>query len=331
MKPPLLQTAWANRVFRPAGGRGDWHESFLLAVVSPDGRQALWIDLTLDRSDGDDSASVGVVWAASAGQPPATVRRTFAADAVGIDPERAGLGIAESSLGDGACAGRVADADGSVTWRLTWAAAGSPYAPLPPPTGRLGRWLAPQWCAPLPFATVAGEVEFWSGHGNHRPVRRVALDGWQAVQTHRWGAGPPLAYAMLAAAAPPATQLIAVALPLSAGPWGGRQRVVGRLWRAGAADQAFDGWRSLKDGQSHLHAAAWAFTVPGPTGALRARADLPPAVGPGEAMGAAGHRRLVTHAAGLQVDLRPPGGSWEGNAQRLELPLALCEVVAPAS
>ena len=344
MKPPILQTAWHNRVFRPNGGRGGWHETFSVACLAPDGQRALWIDFTLARRGADELAEVSVVWVGGPDVAARRLQQRFPSDRVGQDPERAGVGVADCILAEGASHGRVADGDGALCWRLTLPTDQAPYCPLPAPSGLVGRWLRPQWCAPVLFGVAAGEVELWHGHGNHTPVTRTSLDGWQVVQTHRWGGGRSPSYAMLVASgaasrpdvgvpgpAPGPPRLVAVALPWGVGPWGHRLRAVGRLWRGDGSQLGFDGWRSLVGGSSQAHAAAWAATVPGHGGELRWRVDLPPSVGEGGEVPFSSDRRWVTHAAGVQVDLRAAGQSWEDGGERLQLGQALCEVVAPAT
>ena len=343
MKPPILQTAWHNQVFCPPALPGTSNEAFVVGTLSPDGGAVLWLEFRLVGApagrSGEACAEVAATWVASPGAAPRTVRQRYPIERVGIDPERAGVGIGECDLAEGCSSGRISDADGSIAWDFRWA----PQAPYLPLAGSDGGPLAGstphQWCAGAGGAAAAGRLEIWPGHGRHISPQRTQLEGWQVVQFHRWhgpGVEPaqalPLSALWAASAATqasPALRLLAVALP-SGGLRGRRQVLLARLWR-GEEVWPFDGPAQRQRGAtSEVSGPAWSFTAQGPQGHLACRLDIPATCPPSELLADANgrrSRRLLAHQSGLEAELRPLGG---GAPERLRFALALCEMLSTA-
>ena len=100
MKPPILQTDWLNRVAFKPDSSADQLETFFVHAVDPKHKNALSVWLNLSAHGKERHGEVRCI--VSVGNEHRVASERWPIQRVQIDPERAGVGIGESAIQEGA-------------------------------------------------------------------------------------------------------------------------------------------------------------------------------------------------------------------------------------
>ncbi len=298
-------------MFASAPARKGMYESFYLRAVSPREPVGVWIRHTVDKPPGQPPR--GSVWCtvfdAARGRP---FMHKLSSDALSV-PSGGWIEIGEArGREQGATIGprSASGACGDASWSLRISASEPQLRHLP------REWL---YRAPLPRTklTSPAPVARFDGELRLASDRKLALDGWQGMVGHNWGAEHAERWIWLHgvgfAEAPEAWLDVAL----------GRVRVAGRMtpWIANGALSI--GGRRLRLGglgargqRVAEHAGGCALSLPGEHGAmLEARVEVPAQAAAGwryaDPHGGAGHDVVNCSVAALELNVTLPGERTE--------------------
>jgi hypothetical protein len=317
MRPAILQTDTLNQVVWAAPGRQPHFETFQLYLAHP---QEAWAIALIFRLCATAQQSYGEVEAIliQPDRPPRRACQRWPLGRVQSDPERAGIGIAESSLQHNASQGLVRGDDFAISWDLNLADRSLGYAGLP--AGWSPGGISPKLFTPHPCSHVLrGKIELWEGLSRHTPMHKIDLKGWHGMQGH-WVQAPatqPYAWVHASQFEGPTSEPMsfeAFAGPLRLGPLVEPMALLGRLV-VGGQTYRFDGWRNLFAGRPTFDAGSWSFSmqhrgaklrgsvkIAGPAAVVAPRLDCT------QPAGAPACSQQIAMLARLELIFEPPKG-----------------------
>ncbi|MEZ4273466.1 MAG: hypothetical protein R3C68_19130, partial [Myxococcota bacterium] len=107
MRPPLLQTPWVNRVVFNPEDHTSHAERFFIRAHAPRLGQVLWLDLGVSSHDGTQQAQCSAIYIDKPQNMRYAACNLWPTERLRIDPERAGMGLAECIFEQGRTAGVV--------------------------------------------------------------------------------------------------------------------------------------------------------------------------------------------------------------------------------
>jgi hypothetical protein len=275
MRPALLNNDWINLpTFDPQRTR-EHVESFFVKANDPVHKRALWVRCTLFSGAAERYAEVWAIWFDPASGKPRAAKNRYPIEAITLDPERGGLGIADASVSDNLTEGAVRGDGFVISWRLALRDEQPGYAGLP------ARWLyrlvASKLTTPHPSAAVNGEIEIWNGRGRGSSVEKITVENWRGMQGHNWGRRQAESYAWCHCNAFDETGAVFEAIT-------GRNRMAGKLTppltvgriTTGGRTYRFDRFRTMRAPLSEASPTRWRFELRGPDGRLTGTAQSRP-------------------------------------------------------
>ncbi len=317
MRPAILQKDSLNRVaFNPTSDAAHL-ETFYLHVTDPKHSRSLSLRFSLcAKGDGTPAAQgrFGEVQAVvvEEGKAPRIATERWPLGRVQIDPERAGVGMGESVVGENFSQGVVRGENFSITWDFNMSDEVKGYAGLPASPLCGGRGATPKLATAHPGSRVSrGRLEIWHGLNRHVPVTRIDLSGWLGMQGHRWTDRASQHYAWVHTAhfkdAPLHCAFEAFAGQIRLNRFMQPHALLGRLV-LGTEVFRFDSWRNLFGEAGSFSPTDWSFAMAGPQGSLQAKVKASPLVTAAFNPGCGG-MCFTNPLSTLKIELQPTHGA----------------------
>lgn len=188
MKASQLETRPFGRVARDPEQMPEGFESFALEVTDRHLAWALYIRLLVT---GSHKAPVGQMTVSLLSRDHTTHlvhRERFGPKAIAVDPERFGLGLGETLLGEGRANGIAHLPNHTLHFDMAFSDTCPAMGILPAAWMYSSSLIALKHALVHPSARVdLGKIEIWEGVGRDAPRREVCLQGASVMLTHSWG------------------------------------------------------------------------------------------------------------------------------------------------